>query len=740
LSRHSAATAEAAIPRCLQRFVSRHGRASILNLFKASRNTVTTDEVADGTNTVSIGYHYVPVLVPVAITQQPVSVTMISGGNATFSVTVNAISTPPLSYQWYFNSGVLSNATSATLALTNVQPGQAGTYSVVVTNVAGNVTSSNAVLTVNVPPIITQQPQSQTVFQGTNVTFSVTVSTNSTPPLSYKWYFNSSVLANATNATLTLTGVTTNQAGNYSVRVGNIVTTKVTSSNAVLTVNVPVPVAITQQPVNVTTNVGGNATFSVTVSTNSTTPLSYQWYFNSGLLTNATSATLTLTGVTTNQAGNYSVVVANVAGSVTSSNAVLMVNVPPVITTQPTSQTVIQGTNVTFGVTVSASSTPPLSYQWYFNNTNLIAGATNTSLTLMNVQPTDAGNYSVIVTNVAGSVTSSNAIFTVMSWTVDSDYDGVSDAQEIVDGTDPFNPDSVFPIRLGYWRFDDTNAWVGDAGQLPLLATNIVGVPSWNTNAALIDSTNPAILTYRDVETNGNANINCRQGTVRFWFKPDWSSPNSLLTDQGIAGRLIEMGNYNPAFTNGWWALYLNFDRNQLSFGSSTNGGGTTNLSSSIYWISNQWHQVILTYTPKNSLLYLDGQFAAIGTGSIYFPNVTERANGFRIGSDVNGNNQAQGTFDELETFNYPISAAWIWNDYTNFLALQPSILTQPTNQTVIVGETATFTVVAGSSLPLSYQWYFNSTALTDATSATLTLNNVQTNNAGNYFVVVADN
>jgi hypothetical protein len=86
-----------------------------------------------------------------------------------------------------------------------------------------------------------------------------------------------------------------------------------------------VPPLITKQPVNVTTNAGGNATFSVTVSNISAPPLSYQWRFNSGALPNATNAVLILTGVTTNQAGIYSVAVINPDGSVTSSNAVLTV-------------------------------------------------------------------------------------------------------------------------------------------------------------------------------------------------------------------------------------------------------------------------------------------------------------------------------------------------------------------------------------------------------------------------------
>ena len=66
----------------------------------------------------------------------------------------------------------------------------------------------------------------------------------------------------------------------------------------------------------------------------------------------------------------------------------------------------------TANFSVTASGALPLSYSWNFNGTN-IAGATNTSLTLTNVQLNQAGNYAVLVTNVYGSVLSSNAILTV---------------------------------------------------------------------------------------------------------------------------------------------------------------------------------------------------------------------------------------------------------------------------------------------------------------------------------------
>ncbi len=88
-----------------------------------------------------------------------------------------------------------------------------------------------------------------------------------------------------------------------------------------------------------------------------------------------------------------------------------LVDTPPVITAQPQNRSVVVGSSATFAVT--AGGTPPLSYQWLFNQTNALAGATGATLLLSNVQLTNAGGYSVVVTNVAGAVTSAVARLTV---------------------------------------------------------------------------------------------------------------------------------------------------------------------------------------------------------------------------------------------------------------------------------------------------------------------------------------
>jgi hypothetical protein len=86
-------------------------------------------------------------------------------------------------------------------------------------------------------------------------------------------------------------------------------------------------------------------------------------------------------------------------------------NTAPTISTQPQSQSVKLGSNVPFSVATSGTPTP--GYQWQFNGSP-ISGATASTYIRSNAQFADAGNYSVLVTNVAGSLVSSNAALTVL--------------------------------------------------------------------------------------------------------------------------------------------------------------------------------------------------------------------------------------------------------------------------------------------------------------------------------------
>jgi hypothetical protein len=367
------------------------------------------------------------------------------GSKATFAVT--ATGTAPLSYQWQvdgtnlvngsiLNGPTISGATTNVLKISNAQTNNSGNYTVIVTNFGGMVASSNAVLTVASSPMITMQPTNQTLAVGSTATLAVTAVGTAT--LRYHWQVNGTNLVNggsisgATTANLTIKNAQTNNSGNYTVIVTNFAGS-VTSSNAVLTVAVSPVIVMQPTPTNQAMAVGDTATF--TVAAVGLAPLSYQWQMNGtnlvdgtdpvngDITSGSTTNNLIISNAQTTNSGSYTVIVANSVGSVTSSNALLMVtNVPPGITVQPTSQTVAVGSTVTFSV--YGTGTSPFFFQWQKDGANLvdgttisgstISGSTNYMLTISNAQMNDSGNYLLIITNYGGSVTSSNAVLTVI--------------------------------------------------------------------------------------------------------------------------------------------------------------------------------------------------------------------------------------------------------------------------------------------------------------------------------------
>ncbi len=256
-----------------------------------------------------------------------------------------------------------------------------------------------------VAPSITSPPQSLTVAAGATATFGVSAS--GTAPLSYFWSLNTNTPVGGNSNSLILLSVSPEAAGSYRVIVSNSVGTAASSA---ATLAVLFPPSITAQPTHLTVAAGGSATF--TVAATGSSPLRYQWYFNTtNALAAATNTTLALNSVSATNAGTYSVLITNLVGAVTSSVASLTVLGPPTITVSPQSQSVALSNDVTF--TVAATGTAPLAYRWFFNTTTALTAATSSSLVITNVQATNAGNYSVVITNTYGAVTSAVATLTV---------------------------------------------------------------------------------------------------------------------------------------------------------------------------------------------------------------------------------------------------------------------------------------------------------------------------------------
>ena len=345
---------------------------------------------------------------PPSITLQPVNLVVAVSNAATF--TVGSGGSRPQGFQWYFNvTNLIVGATNSSYRVFPARTTNEGIYHVTITHETGSVTSTNATLTVQtLKPAITTQPSSNAALAGTNVVFAVGVSGSA--PFRYQWYFNTNTaVAGATNATLLLTNVQSTNQGSYRVIVTNLIGSA-TSAPVTLTVSNAAPLIVTN-PVNAAVLTGNESLLSVFAVGQA--PLSYQWFFNSLLLTNATNATLLIADVQTSNAGPYQVVVTNSLGAVTSSLTTLVLsNSAPVVTELPL-QTATPDVGDTVVFTVTAAGSKPFTYQWYFFSFATdgpeapLAGKTNASLSIEITRHTDVplveGIYWVEITNAIGS-------------------------------------------------------------------------------------------------------------------------------------------------------------------------------------------------------------------------------------------------------------------------------------------------------------------------------------------------
>ncbi|MFN0255620.1 T9SS type A sorting domain-containing protein [Pedobacter ureilyticus] len=378
-----------------------------------------------------------------SITAQPSNSSVCAGGITTFSVTASNAT----GYQWQVdqgagfssitNGGVYSNATTATLTITGATAAMNGyLYRLIATGTCTpSAASNNVALTVNAAPAITAQPSGSIICAGANTTFSATAS-NAT---GYQWQVdqgagfssitNGGVYSNATTATLTITGATAAMNGYlYRLIATGTCTPSAASNNVALTVNAAP--AITAQPSGSIICAGANTTFSATAS-NAT---GYQWQVdqgagfssitNGGVYSNATTATLTITGAAAAMNGYLYRLIAT--GTCTplavSNNAALTVNVAPAITAQPSNSMIIAGNNTTFSATASGAT----GYQWQvdegagFNaisNGGVYSNATTATLTITGATVEMSGFLYRLVVNgtCIPAAYSNNAVLTVSS-------------------------------------------------------------------------------------------------------------------------------------------------------------------------------------------------------------------------------------------------------------------------------------------------------------------------------------
>jgi hypothetical protein len=252
----------------------------------------------------------------------------------------------------------------------------------------------------------------------------------------------------------------------------------------------------------------------------------------------------------------------------------------------------------------------------------------------------------------------------------DGDYDGRSDAEEMMEGTNPADAADVSSVKLGYFAMSDS-ALLTEDGKAPKTSVSNTLVTG-RKGSGLSKPGSGSKLIYQHTETDASANINLQKGSVRLWIKPNWTSG----AGPGSLARLIECGEYSGSANIGWWCIYVSSDGTSLRLASQDGLGHTReSLICNISWYSGLWYQVVVTYDGTGSALYVNGAHVeptppANGLGIAYLPPQTQRDRGISIGADLSGNQGIKATIDEVETFNYRLSADQIAADYSAEYAL----------------------------------------------------------------------
>ena len=494
-----------------------------------------------------------------------------SGTNNPLNLMINQ----PNNIQAIFGTAVGTNAVGGgSIVLSQPNPVSFGTLlaASAVPN-AGNyfVTWSGAASGTNAPTTIAVTNANPTIgalfatLPGGKYSLAVVVMGNGSVAISpQKNYYNSgdtvTLSASTTNAGTSFYGWTGDASGTNTPLLVTMTGSKVIQANfgALPTVNIT--------PLSLIVLAGSNAVLNANAA--GLPPLSYQWQNSLGAIADATNASLVISDAQVTNADNYSVIVSNPFGSVTSAVATVTVVFPPEITAEPLPQTVAAGTPVT--LSVSNTGTAPLYYQWY-KSSGVIPGATNANLTLNPAQTNDWDNYAVIVSNAYGMATSEVALLVV--------YVPVTIAAQPISQVVPLYGSATFmvlasgfPAPAYQWTFYGTNL-VGATS--PMLAIANVDLPNLGYYQALIgngySSTNSAL-----------AALNMSPSLISPFIgaSTTWGKSATLSVGTVGSGELSYQWYFNGAAIDGATSPTLNFTSIQF-----TNGGLYSVVVSSLYGV-----------------------------------------------------------------------------------------------------------------------------------------------------------
>lgn len=440
------------------------------------------------------------------------------------SLTASASGSTPIYYQWFKDFSPISGATSTLYEILNADTVDMGNYYCKATNVCGSDSTNIAYLTVNTNPTISAQTSpNSSICAGQSMTFSVTALGAS--PLSYQWYYNSAKINGATNNTYAINSVQASDAGVYYCIVSNYCSSK--TSDAINFVVKTAP-SLTSQSGKQSICEGQAVSLSVTAG--GTSPINYQWYFDNSAISNANSSSLIISPVSLSDGGDYYCEVSNVCGTVSSNVNTLTVKTKPTIISYTNSTSRCSGSQMTFSV--NTSGTPPLNYQWYFNN-QAIQNATASIYSAI-VDTTDAGDYYCWISNDCDSVkTGLISLLVKIKPEITSHPVSVRICEDINNNTS-FSLTARGASPLNYQWFVNGDSILG-ASAAQLLLNGIYDSMAGNyycvvENACGIDQSIPAILTVDNlpvVITNTDTATLCEGSNLFMNVKASGSSPFS---------------------------------------------------------------------------------------------------------------------------------------------------------------------------------------------------------------------
>ncbi|MBN1990908.1 MAG: immunoglobulin domain-containing protein [Bacteroidales bacterium] len=675
------------------------------------------------------------------ITTQPSNTNVCEGATATFTVAANQ----PVTYQWRRNGVDIAGATSASLVLNNVAAADNGAqYSCLLTNECGSQVSNAGTLSVSTSVAITQQPQSEAVCLGEPLTLN-TVATGTN--LSYQWYKNGvSLGAGATAAAYNIAAFAAGDVGTYYCIVSNGCGS-IQSSNANITQGVVTSIT---NPTDISICEGTDATFSITATGSN---LSYEWRKNDipitddGRITGATTISLSIANTVLSDEGTYNVVVTGSCGlPATSTGAYLDITAKPVITAGPDPQTVCDGTDVSFSVVATGDA---LTYQWQRNTVN-IGGATNPTLNLVAVTDANEGIYRCIVTNSCGFVTSTSAELIVDDNVVVNTQPSAVTSCEGSTVTFTANVSGPSTMALQWFKGVtpiSNSARINGATLQSLSIGNITSADAgdyWLQVQSTCGNTvtNAATLTVHErigITQQPQSITVCPAGTLNLSI----IATGTVTTYQwlhngapvGTNSPTLTISPFNAADAGSYTCELTNICETVVSDVATVTAGVTTTAA------------IVGDVTAcENGNANLAVTSAGTGLTYQWYKGATMLTNDVRIG----GSQSASLTINGLQlsddgAYHCNVSGTCGFdNDNTAILTVQENtaVDVEPVSTSVLVGNTAVFTVAASGS-GLTYQWYKGTTALANGAdyagvdTPNLSVLNAQLDDAGIYKCVI---